>query len=370
MWKPTTNAQTLPLAQQIAILVFSGFYFIHWFIEPMTMTKWLMQISAFAVFLMAYFIGFNIPKLTLPCAICMVILSFLVAPYNYGANTFAIYACSFFAYYQPPKRALFFIAMTLLSLLVTTLMHQLHLIFFFGVSAVMIFGLSFSGMIDRQRLQHQQREQHSQNEIMRLAKVAERERISQDLHDVIGHSLTGIYLKAQLTLKRLEQGDQQAAKEQCIAVAQLAQSALKEIRATLADMKKQSLADELDAQQTFLASLEIEFQYHLPKEQLTTPAIESDLLLIVRELITNTLRHAQASKVRVTLTINNNAVQLNYSDNGNGMKSHDESDFGNGLQGIRQRVHQRGGAFDIHNNAGLHINLTLPRSLSYEPIPG
>lgn len=370
MWKFTADAYALPLMQQLAILVFSAFYTVRWFVEPMTPMDWLVQVSAFVVFLLAYFLGFNVRRYTLASAIVMVALSSLVAPYNYGANTFAIYACTFFAYYQPPRRALFFIAMTLLTLFATTLVHQLHMMFYFGISAIIIFGLSFSGMIDRQRIQHLKREQQSQNEIRRLAKVAERERISQDLHDVIGHSLTGIHLKAQLAIKRLEQGDQSAAQEQCVAVAQLAHSALKEIRATLADIKKQSVAAELEAQQRFLSSLDIGFEYQLPEVALT-PAVESDILLIIRELITNTLRHARASKARLRLEFDGDAVRLHYCDNGLGMAQHNEADYGNGLHGIRQRVLQRRGSFNIYNDGGLHTALTLPGGLAnYEYLPG
>lgn len=363
MWKSIADEKddALPFTQQLAILFFSVFYFIRWFVEPMSPKDWLIQLGAFTLFLLAYFIGFNVRGLTLASAIVMVVLSFFIAPYNYGANTFAIYACSFFAYYQPPRRALLFIALTLMTVLLTTVVHQLHMLFYFGISAVMIFGLGFSGIIDRQRLQHQRREQHSQNEIRRLAKIAERERIGQDLHDVIGHSLTGIHLKAQLALKRLEQDDHLAAQEQCLAVAQLAQSALKEIRATLADIKKQDLASELKAQQQFLESVGIAFQYQLPQKQLL-PALESDLLLITRELITNTLRHAQATMARLSLTCDDSMLQMSYRDDGKGMISTDERDYGNGLHGIRQRVLQRRGNVRIYSDNGLQIALSMPWS--------
>jgi two-component system sensor histidine kinase DesK len=234
-------------------------------------------------------------------------------------------------------------------------------LYYFGITTTMIFGIGFSGIIDRQRMVHQRREHHSQNEIQRLAKEAERERIGQDLHDVIGHSLTSIHLKAQLATKRLTHGEFDEARAQCEAIANLASDALKEIRETLADIKRQSLAEELRAQQQSLAQLGIEFNFSLPQEMLI-PTLESDLLLISRELITNTLRHAQATQIQLTLSFTQATLSIHYHDNGHGMSSTDEQVFGNGLQGIRHRVQRRQGSFALRNDRGLNIDITLPRT--------
>lgn len=361
-----SHEDRLPLIHQLAILVFSGFYFIHWFGESRSASSWFAQLGVFFLFLILYFTAFNVRRLTIPCALAMVVLAFVVAPLNHGANTFAIYACSFFAYYQPPRRALVLTALTLISLLIATIVHQLHMLYYFGISAVMVFGLSFSGIVDRQRLEHSKREKSSQAEIRRLAQIAERERIGQDLHDVIGHSLTGIHLKAQLAVKQLEQGNQQGAHEQCDAVAQLAHLALKEIRATLANIKRQSLAEELYAQQAFLQSLGLRFDCRMPDEPIPA-AVETDLLLIVRELITNALRHAEATCITLQITSSQQTIQLLYGDNGKGMTHPEEEHLGMGLQGIRRRAGERGGALSISSNGqGLQITITLSARPSFD----
>ena len=360
MWKQT-DKPNISVAQQVAILAFSIFYFVQWIVAPKENLNWPVQIGAYLLFIVGYFTAFNIRQLTLGCAMGMVAMAYVIAPYNYGANTFAIYACSFFAYFQPPKRALLWISLTILSLLICTWQNKLHPLFYFGISAVMIMGLSVSGIIDRQQIHHRRREQHSQQEIKRLAKIAERERIGQDLHDVIGHNLTGIHLKAQLAVENVQQGEYAEAKTQCQTIADLSQQALREIRETLADIKKQSLFEECTAQKVFLNSLDIDFDFQLP--DLPIPAtLESDLLLVIRELITNSLRHADASHYVLRIQAVERSWLLQYTDNGKGLADTSEQQLGSGLQGIRRRIVQHQGEFSLGTKPGFELTLRLPRN--------
>lgn len=356
-----------PLRQQLAILVFATFYFMRWFF-PMTALEWVINIIGLGVFLACYFTAFNVQRLTLLAALTMLVLAFAIAPYNNGANTFAIYAASFFAYFFPTRAALMLLVLTIATLGAATYVFQLHFIFYFVIGAVTSTGIAVSGIIDRQRLVHERQEQKSREEMQRLAKIAERERIGQDLHDTIGHSLTAINLKAQLARKQLERNSTDEAGQHLEHIQQLAQTALKDIRQTIAGIKKLGLEEELEAQRDLLGSLGIKLNYQLP-QTLLAPTLESDLLLIAREAITNILRHANATRCELICRANGDRLEMLIRDNGKGMPSAAEAQFGNGLQGILQRVNLRRGNLKVnppeYRDAtwpGLVLQLDLPWS--------
>lgn len=396
----TSNAtphQSPPLLYQCVILIFISFYLMRWFF-PMTAIEWTINIAGLAAFLVCYFAAFNLQKWTLPSAFVMVALAVGIAPYNNGASTFAIYACSFFAYFFPARVALPLYAVTLGVLAAATFFFQLDVIFYFVVGAVSCSAITVFGIFDRQRLLYQGREMRSQEEIQRLAKIAERERIGQDLHDTLGHRLTAIHLKAQLALKLLEdnqqlEGNQQlessqrsAVRDHLAQVQQLAQDALREIRETIADIKTHGLTAELDAQKELLESLGISFQYTLPSV-LLPPTMESDLLLIVREALTNVLRHSGASRCELHCRTNADILELTIWDNGCGFaNSHTDLNahaglnnhaslnvheglFGNGLQSIYQRVTLRRGTLSLNPPDSTWPGLTLSIHLPWNPPP-
>lgn len=354
-----------PLRQQFAILVFISFYFVRWFF-PMAALDWLVSVAGLLIFLVCYFTAFNVQRLTLAATLTMVVLAVVVAPFNSGANTFAIYAASFFAYFFPARTALMLLTMNIAILAGATYFLELHFIFYFVIGAVTSIGIAASGIIDRQRLVHERQERRSQEEVQRLAKIAERERIGQDLHDTIGHSLTAINLKTQLAIKQLERELTVEARQNLEQVQQLAQTALKDIRHTVAGIKKLGLENELEAQRDLLNSLGIELHYQLPKT-LLAPTLESDLLLIAREAITNILRHANATHCELLCRTSGERLEILIRDNGKGMDDSGEAQFGDGLRGILQRVNLRRGRLAINpperfdpNWPGLTLLLDLP----------
>lgn len=335
-----------PPRQQFALLVFSSFYFMRWFF-PMSALDWLINIVGICAFLTCYFTAFNVPRRTLIASLSLVALAVAVAPYNNGANTFAIYAASFFAYFFPPRTAQLLLALNLAALAAATYFLDLHFIYYFVIGSVTSIGITLSGILDRQRMIHERQAQKSREEIQRLAKIAERERIGQDLHDTIGHSLTAINLKVQLALKQLEFDQNGAAKQNLEQVQRLAQTALKDIRLTVAGIQKLGFEEELEAQRDLLHSLGIQLQYQLP-DTLLAPTLESDLLLIAREAITNTLRYANASRCQLLCQAKDGRLEMLIRDNGRGMPDTTEARFGNGLRGILQRVNLRRGALTVN----------------------
>ncbi len=168
-----------------------------------------------------------------------------------------------------------------------------------------------------------------------LAVAAERERIGRDLHDILGHSLTAIVVKADLA-ERLATRDPGAAAEQIRELAAVARQSLRDVRATAAGMREVRLASEIAAARAVLTSAGLECRTPVALPVLRDA--DSELLgYAVREAVTNIVRHAGAS----TCTIEVSAAGITIGDDGRGFAD-SATTTGSGLAGLRERVQQAG----------------------------
>ena len=138
--------------------------------------------------------------------------------------------------------------------------------------------------------------QLAQEEIEHLAKVAERERIARDLHDLLGHTLSLITLKAELARKLVDR-DPQRAKQEMQDVEHTSRAALADVREAISGYRGQGLAAELlRARQTLeTAGITVDCE---ASEVPLSPAQETVLALALREAVTNVVRHAQAQTLQ------------------------------------------------------------------------
>ena len=146
----------------------------------------------------------------------------------------------------------------------------------------------------------------------------ERNRMARDMHDILGHSLTVIALKTELATRLVDTAPDQARAE-LTEVQSLARSALADVRATVNSYRELSLAGELARATNVLTSAGV-----------------------VREGVTNIVRHAHASHCRVALS----ADSIEVADDGIGLNSTGTGD-GHGLEGLRQRCHDNGADLTI-----------------------
>ncbi len=137
------------------------------------------------------------------------------------------------------------------------------------------------------------------DEIEHLAKVAERERIARDLHDLLGHTLSLITLKAELARKLVDR-DPQRAKQEMQDVEQTSRAALADVREAISGYRGQGLATELMRARQTLETAGIAVDCAASEVPLS-PAQESVLALALREAVTNVVRHAQAQRCSVRL---------------------------------------------------------------------
>ena len=202
----------------------------------------------------------------------------------------------------------------------------------------------------------------SHDEVRRLAATAERERIGRDLHDLLGHTLSLITLKLELSRKLFDR-DTEAARREVVEAEKVARHALAEVRSAVTGIRATDLAAELASARLLLESSAVHLHYDPPPP---LPAeIERALALVLREAATNIARHAAATRARVELAREPNQVCMQIIDNGRGGIAED----GNGLCGMRERIRALGGTLQIESarRHGTRLCVCVPLAASAEP---
>jgi len=279
-------------------------------------------------------------------------LGALFAPLNWCGFIYFVYAGTFAGRLVPTRRAIVGLVVLLAFVVLVALMAAVPVImmlpglFCTAVSGAVAISVSQKQGVYIQLLQ-------AQAEVKRLAEVAERERIARDLHDVLGHTLSVIILKAELAA-RLALSDPPQAQAEMREVENVGRQALAEIRDAIRGYRAQGLPAELErARQTLAtAGIAAECSGGLRLD----PARETVLALVLREAVTNVVRHAAARHCRVELGLEDGQCRLEVVDDGRGAGGHE----GNGLRGMRERVEALGGTLTLDGRQGTRLLVRVP----------
>jgi two-component system sensor histidine kinase DesK len=189
-------------------------------------------------------------------------------------------------------------------------------------------------------------------EVARLAAENERSRIARDLHDLLGHSLTTITVKAGLARRLAERGDTARAFTEISEVEQLSRRTLGDVRAAVSAHREVTLAGELATAREVLRAAGVISE--LPGSVAETdPALSELFGWVVREGVTNVVRHSRADHVRITL--GRDFVEI-YDDGKGGVPG-----AGNGLSGLRERVDAVGGTLTVTGGLiGFRVRAEVP----------
>ena len=191
----------------------------------------------------------------------------------------------------------------------------------------------------------------ARTELADLAVARERERMARDVHDILGHSLTVITVKAELAGRLLPEFPERAARE-VADVEHLARAALADVRATVSGFREVSLANELASARVALEAAGVEA--HLPSAADEVPENLRELFAwTVREGTTNVVRHASARTCEITLT----SSQVRVSDDGVG--PHGSEPTGSGLVGLRERASVAGARVVLGRSASGGFDLCV-----------
>ncbi|WP_422507854.1 sensor histidine kinase [Stenotrophomonas sp. GZD-301] len=199
--------------------------------------------------------------------------------------------------------------------------------------------------------------QLSQEEVRRLAATAERERIGRDLHDLLGHTLSLITLKLELSRKLFDR-DPEASRREVTEAETIARQALAEVRSAVTGIRASDLAAELASARLLLECQHVHLHYTPPPPM--PVEIERALSLVLREAATNIARHAQAHQAWVQFEQDGRTLLMQIRDDGRGGVQTD----GNGLSGMRERVAALRGTLLLQSVRGegtcISVRITLP----------
>jgi two-component system, NarL family, sensor histidine kinase DesK len=203
-------------------------------------------------------------------------------------------------------------------------------------------------------------------ELARMAVAEERLRISRDLHDLLGHSLSVIALKSELAGRMIETDPQRAAKE----IAELeavTRRSLAEVRQAVTGYRQPSLAAELAAVRRMLASAGIDCRVDAPGSYDLPPEVDALLAWTVREGSTNIVRHSGARHAGITVTVTGASASAELTDDGAGPpagRGTPAADGGisSGLAGLAERAGRLGGTLlaGAGRNGGFRVRVTVP----------
>ena len=202
----------------------------------------------------------------------------------------------------------------------------------------MVLGAALSGLtiiIARIAVELQERRTSAERE---LALISQREAVGRDVHDILGHSLTVLTLKAEVA-RRLIEHDPAAASQELDEVITLARGALTDVRSTVTRLRSPDLASQVEATRTALSAAQIDMEM-LGSAQDIPERQRALMAWALREATTNIVRHARATNVTVHLA----PGMLRVSDDGVGLAGDQP---GNGLEGLRSRFEQEGGSLTI-----------------------
>lgn len=241
------------------------------------------------------------------------------------------------------------VAIGLAGLAASVVLGETFALFLSVAGTIFALGLGFS--IQKEILE--QRAERAEQRSAVLAVAAERERIGRDLHDILGHSLTTITVSAQLA-RRLVDADPQAARAQIAEIERISRQSLADVRATASGMQQVRAASEIASARTVLAAAGIDAV--APVALPSLPDDHAELLgYVIREAVTNVVRHSRASRCTIAL----DGTSATVSDDGVGLPA---GRARTGLEGLRRRVEEAGGRLVVERGerGGTVLRAELP----------
>lgn len=174
----------------------------------------------------------------------------------------------------------------------------------------------------------------ARSEVRELAVAGERARLARDLHDVLGHSLTTITVKAALARRLLESGASTGrVLEEVRDAEDLSRRALADVRSTVSGQRRVSLAAELVSARAALRAAGIDADLPHAVDDVEA-SLEEPLAYVLREGVTNVVRHSGAGRCSVRL----GARWLEVRDDGRYPAPGEAAAAGNGLAGLAERM--------------------------------
>lgn len=341
-----------------AWLIYSLPFLVSAFDSRLTRVETASMVGGFAAFLVVYLAGQRIRGWRiLWCVAVFDALAFAFSSRNPGAGSFFIYGAALVGPALPVRAAIITLvgqvclgALAAGALAVPNWFPIMSVVITALVGAVNIQAAVNAARNAKLRMAHE--------EIERLAKVAERERIARDLHDLLGHTLSVVVLKSELAQKLLTRDAPRAAQE-IADVERIARDGLREVRQAITGYRSIGFGAEVEHVRHALTSAGIDATIVVQPVTLA-PEQETALSLALREAATNVIRHAGATRCHIRFYARDGSASMEVEDNGRG----GDAPFGNGLTGMRERIQALGGVLKRQTDHGTRLQIELPLPLS------
>ncbi len=274
---------------------------------------------------------------------------------------------AYLSYYSQPVKS-FFTGLESLMVSLNTLLFVLYMILLFT-----------NQKRETLRIQKLNRQLHDANsqlrdyavKLERMTEVRERNRLAREIHDTLGHTLTGIIMTADAVLALFDPAPEEA-KKRVQVIAQSARDGLNDVRRSIKALRPDALekASIEEALESLVANFHQTTSANIRYEQLAGPlSLASDeedtLYRVIQESMTNAVRHGHATEIHVRLTRREDLLTIEVRDNGLGCGGVEVQE-GFGLRHMRERLGLLGGSFTCGDRAeedgaqGFYIVVSLP----------
>jgi two-component system, NarL family, sensor histidine kinase DesK len=209
----------------------------------------------------------------------------------------------------------------------------------------------------------------ARNEMAKVAVAAERLRFSRDLHDLLGYSLSAISLKSELT-HRLVTKNPDRAEEELSQIIEISRQALTDVRSVASGYRELSLDDEAKSARSVLLAADVDVHMVMEHKELPT-RVRTVLATVLREGVTNVLRHSKAERCDIVLRQTDSDVTIEITNDGVPHLPQQQSlDSGSGIHNLSNRVSRLDGELTTSSDDAGHFRLraTIPtgRRAAYE----
>lgn len=346
------------------------FFFFNYTNKPLSTLRWIVYAIAGLVFIALYFGAYNAANrgATRKLAVMIAAITLLGCAFmwpNGNGLVFFIYAGALCGgSLGSMKKGILALLLVIAACVISALAVKLNIVTLsYILFFVVVLGLAnlYFGEMHRKN----QALKLSQEEIRKLAASAERERIGRDLHDLLGHTLTLITVKAELAAKLAERDLAGAARE-IRDVERISRQALAQVREAVGGYRSGGLTGELANARVALTAANVKLAEKVEPPSQLSPAQDSVLAMVLREAVTNVIRHSGAQHCRIEIENHDRQLRLLIEDDGHGGKVHE----GNGLKGMRERLQSAAGQLTIDSShSGTRLTVLLPLAPGTEADP-
>jgi two-component system nitrate/nitrite sensor histidine kinase NarX len=204
--------------------------------------------------------------------------------------------------------------------------------------------------------------------VEQLAVLEERTRISRELHDSLAQTLGWLSIKTEILDEDLKQGKIEKSHAEMTAIRRVVRDACYDVRESIDGLRTRPTGDLSLTAATWIAEFRqrsgLMTDFHAMDEKVPlSPAVETELLRILQEALTNVRKHAKAKQVRIDLQIKGNFAELVIEDDGSGFDYRVEQESSHfGLRIMRERAESLGGTFDLlsEQGQGTRVMVSLP----------